>query len=137
LVAFARSDSQDIFSAASTTMQDKLDDSFKQLLGKLEEISSYAVRAIQNHISVLLDKIIEPSVNPIKRENVEEIKVQMQQSIQTILLNWDVKWKMSYIMVADPEESKIPENYGGINGERRTHYDDDDVDMDMGTDTAF
>ncbi|KAI1129918.1 hypothetical protein F5Y10DRAFT_290366 [Nemania abortiva] len=141
LLGFAQSHGQDIFQSAFVSMQDKLSDSFKQFPAELAEISSFAIREVQNHINVLLDKIIEPTINnPVKLETMEEMKIQMQQSIQATLLDWDVKWKMAgrtYGFVSDAEESKIPKHYQSNKAEQGNRYDsDEDTDVDMDTKTA-
>ncbi|KAI0105282.1 hypothetical protein GGR51DRAFT_571944 [Nemania sp. FL0031] len=141
LLDFAKTSSQATLQAAFANMQDKLNVSFKRTPEKLAEVSSFAVRATRDHISVLLDRIIEPDINnPVKLENVEEMKVKMQQRIQAVLLDWDLKWKMAdrtYKFI-DTGESKLPETYRHIKVEQAIRYDndDDDDDIDMDIDTA-
>ncbi|KAI1118663.1 hypothetical protein F5Y14DRAFT_462624 [Nemania sp. NC0429] len=139
---WSRKNSEAIYNAAFSSMQDKLNESFDKLPDDLENISSSAIRDIKSHISVLLEKIIEPTAdNEVKLEAVAGMKVEMQHNIKEALLAWDLKWRVSsqaYKFTADMGESKIPDQYPSNGIKLGASYDDDDddedeMDVDMGT----
>ncbi|RWA04012.1 hypothetical protein EKO27_g11099 [Xylaria grammica] len=135
LLSFARSHGEEVFNTAFVKMRGQLNKAFAELPRKLTDVSSSAVREVQNHISVLLDKIIKPSItNEVKLEKVDELKVRMQQDIRAVLLEWELEWKVpsaNHSFVTDMGDSNIPEEYRSVKVSPEASYDVADVDMEL------
>ncbi|KAI1373167.1 hypothetical protein F4677DRAFT_462536 [Hypoxylon crocopeplum] len=124
ITTYAKTSSGKMYNAAFERMQKQLRENIRRLPGFLKEISTFAVQAVKDHIKVLLNNVILPNV---KVEEDLKDKVKLQQYVRAVILEWDLKWKVSEttssLLRTNDEDIAIPSIY---------HYMEDDLDdMDL------
>ncbi|KAI1325943.1 hypothetical protein F5Y16DRAFT_422331 [Xylariaceae sp. FL0255] len=133
---FANNSTEKVFNEVFKEMRKQLGLSFRKLPKQLHDITPMAIDGVRGHINVLLDKIIEPDGNPVKLEEIAKLKEEMQNQVQSILLEWDLKWKVpetTYDPMLGSDRAKIPQVCRDLKAEALS----DDDDEEEGSDTAM
>ncbi|OTA96176.1 hypothetical protein M434DRAFT_28035 [Hypoxylon sp. CO27-5] len=129
IVGFARSSGRKMFNAAFETLRKQLKNNFEQLPSVLSSISGFAIQAVKDLITALLNNIVLPS--DFKVEDALKEKFKLQRRIRQVLIQWDLEWKVpettSNYLIKD-ESVTLPDEYCS------TEYDsgegEDEMDLD-------
>ncbi|KAI0204462.1 hypothetical protein F4808DRAFT_456911 [Astrocystis sublimbata] len=127
LVEFAREQSGKAFETAYKELQDKLQEGFDRLGQDLDAISNIAIKQLRAHISMLLDKLLEPKNLALQMKAVTEERERIQRYIQATLSVWDAHWDYSHIASKTPvgvPDQSIPREYRHSRTEFETLEDD-------------
>ncbi|KAI1208665.1 uncharacterized protein F4807DRAFT_452276 [Annulohypoxylon truncatum] len=89
---FASENSREIYSTAFASLVDQLKKNFNRFSKRLDTISTLAVKEVEAHIHALLDNV---SPQDVEGNKALTMKVELQQSIRDVLLQWDLEWKAS------------------------------------------
>ncbi|OTA56614.1 hypothetical protein K449DRAFT_158514 [Hypoxylon sp. EC38] len=112
ITEFARSNGRRLFNAAFETLGKQLNDNFERLLGVLSGISMFAIQAVKDLITALLNNVVFPF--DFEGEHALEETFKLQQYIRQILIQWDLEWKVpetaSSHLVKD-ESIALPDKY--------------------------
>ncbi|KAI1637730.1 hypothetical protein F4809DRAFT_660794 [Biscogniauxia mediterranea] len=138
---FAKGQGAKTLKAAFSSMNKKLEKNFEQLPRSLNRISDFVVQAVEAHINMLLDKVLEDPSDAVKLEDVAKLKIHLQQDIHSILLDWAGQWrtlKEDYAIDLQAKNKEFPEEYRCIKAEgddeddamKTGEDDDDDEDAD-------
>ncbi|KAI0601213.1 hypothetical protein F4775DRAFT_607359 [Biscogniauxia sp. FL1348] len=130
---FAEGQGAKTLNAAFSSMNKKLERNFEQLPRILNRISDFVVQAVEAHINMLLDKVLESPADTVKLEDVAKVKIQLQQDIQSILLTWARQWmtpKEEYGIDLQVKDKEFPEEYRCIKTEGSDEDDAMETDED-------
>ncbi|KAI0145431.1 hypothetical protein GGR57DRAFT_517135 [Xylariaceae sp. FL1272] len=132
---FAKYGSEKVFTATFEKTQKYMDEVFQALPKQFASISTSAMETCRQHISALLDKVVEPEGDPVKLEHLDKLKAEMQRSVKEILVEWEMKWKFPDVTFKtfDANAPKIPEDYqeSKVKHERRDGTSTKSPDVEM------
>ncbi|KAI0116762.1 hypothetical protein F4814DRAFT_439350 [Daldinia grandis] len=129
LLEFANKSATKMFNAAFEDTKKQLAGNFDRLLSNLNDISTFAIQSVRDHIRVLLNSI---ALSDVKIEEEFGEKVELQRFVRSTLMQWDLKWRLPGTIRSlhmDDEEVSIPDEYCAKEDEEDTG-DEDEMDID-------
>ncbi|KAI1074756.1 hypothetical protein F5B20DRAFT_595800 [Whalleya microplaca] len=124
---FAETSSTKMFNAAFQEMRVQLNLNFDKLPETLMGISTRTIQIVEQNIAMLLNNILVPDV---KLEDAVVEKLELQQYVRQVLLEWDLEWKVPEAMHAlkdSNENVEFPTEYSYT----KVELDEDEDVMDI------
>ncbi|KAI0836516.1 hypothetical protein F5Y06DRAFT_305267 [Hypoxylon sp. FL0890] len=129
---FAQSSGRKMFNAAFYSIRKQLSENFEQLPSVLEGISKFAVQAVQDLITVLLNNVILSS--DLNVEDAFKEKFRLQRNVRQVLIQWDLEWRVSKAAssnVSNDDNLALPDEYRSMEYDFDFDSDSDSDEMDL------
>ncbi|KAI0097033.1 hypothetical protein F4776DRAFT_669454 [Hypoxylon sp. NC0597] len=129
LIEFAKSSGQRMFNAAFETLRKQLHNNFDRLPGVLGGISVFAIEAVKDLITALLNNVALPS--DFEVDDALKEKFKLQKRTRQVLMQWDLEWKVPETASDHLLKDKgvaLPDEY--LPMECDSEEDEDEMDLD-------